>query len=129
MTKRTTQTEVGLRWWIFSATTIAVTGAAGLLFVLTLLHPSPMTKPLLLILLFITYGAGAVPVSAYLNQRFANRKWFQQDPNRLVRHGVETGLLIVILAYLQLIRALDWTIAAVLAGVFILMETFFLTRQ
>jgi hypothetical protein len=35
----------------------------------------------------------------------------------------------VILAYLQLIQALDWTIMAVLVGVFILMETFFITRK
>jgi len=70
-----------------------------------------------------------VPVSIYLNQRFAAKTWPQKDPNRLLRHGLEMGILVVSLTYLLLIQALDWTIASVLTSVFILMETFFLTRS
>lgn len=127
--KHSSKPTMSLRWWAFSTTVIAITGAMGLLFVLTQLYPSPTTKFLLYILLFITFGAGAIPVSAYLNYRFASRQWRQRDPKRLIRQGFEAGLLMVLLAYLQLLPALDWTIAAVLFGVFILMETFFLTRH
>jgi hypothetical protein len=53
----------------------------------------------------------------------------KRDPNRLIRHAIEAGTLVVSLAYLQLLKALDWTIGLVLVGVFVLMETFFLTRS
>jgi len=120
---------MSLRWWAFLTTIIAVTGAVGLLFVLTQLYPTPASKILFYALLFITFGAGIIPLSAYLNHRFAAKKWRQQDPARLIRHGFELGLLATILAYLQLISALDWAIAIVLIGVFSLTETFFLTRN
>ncbi len=120
---------MSLRWWAFSTTIIAITGASGLIFLVSRLYPSPATKTLLFILLLTTFSSGAVPISIYLNHRFAARKWFKQDRYRLVRHALESGLLMAILAYLQLGQNLDWTIAAVLVGVFILMETFFLTRN
>ena len=120
---------MSLRWWVFSTTVIAITGMTGLLFVLTQLYPTPIARVLFLALLFITFGAGSVPLSIYLNHRFAAKDWLRQDPNRLVRHGIESGLLVTILTYLYWILALDWTIAFVLIGVFILMETFFLTRN
>jgi hypothetical protein len=46
----------------------------------------------------------------------------------LIRQGAWVGILGILLAYLQLIKALNWTIVAVLVGVFLLIETFFLTR-
>jgi hypothetical protein len=121
--------EMSLRWWAFSTTVIALTGATGLLFVFTQIYPTPVSQALLFFLLFVTVGAGIVPVSAYLNHRFAPKKWRTRDRYRLLRHGLEGGLLVVIAAYLLLIQTLDWTIRAVLIGVFILMETFFLTRN
>jgi hypothetical protein len=98
------------------------------------LCPDPDTsfaKPLLLFLTFMFLGlsAGTVSVSAYLNHRFAKPGWFERDKIRLVRQGVWVGLFGVLLAYIQVIRALNWTITAVLVGVFILVETFFLTRE
>jgi len=48
---------------------------------------------------------------------------------RLLRQGIWMGLFGVIVIYLQLIRALNWTITLVLACVFILIELFFLTRE
>lgn len=118
-------------WTLLAATTVTVAGGVGLTFVLTRIHPdsSGGAKVLLLSLLFITFGAGAVLVSAYLNRRFVTDRWSDYDPHRLFRHGLETGLLITLLAYLQMTRVLDTTMLAVLLGVFILMETFFLTRN
>ena len=121
----------GSAWLVTSATTIAVVGIAGLIYVLTQIHPdsTPAAQGLLFFLIFIAFGAGAIPISAYINRRFANPGWSKADPNRLFRHGLETAILITLLAYLQLIQTLDSTMAAVLIGVFVLMETFFLTRS
>lgn len=120
---------MNLRWWGFLSTMIAVTGAAGLQFTLTRLYPSTLTQILLFVLLFITSAAAALPLFAFLNFRFGEKNWRKKDSNRLLRQAAEVGLLAVFLAYLQLIQALDWMIAVVLSGVFILMETFFLTRN
>ena len=119
---------MNLLLWGFLAAIVAITGALGLQFVFTQLQPTAAAKGLMFALLFITFAAVTIPPSAYFNHRFGAKNWRRRDPYRLLRHGFEAGLLVVLLAYLQLIRALDWTIAAVLAGVFIFMETFYLTR-
>jgi hypothetical protein len=79
--------------------------------------------------MFLGLSSVTIPVSAYLNHRFARRGWSERDKTRLIRQGAWVGLFGVLLAYLQLIRALNWTIAIVLAGVFVLIEVFFLTRE
>ena len=121
----------GSSWLIISATMIAIAGFVGLIYVLTQIHPdsTPAAQGLLFFLIFITVGAGAIPISTYFNRRFATPRWAELDPNRLFRHGLEAGTLVTLLAYLQLIQTLDSTMIAVLIGVFILMETFFLTRS
>lgn len=120
---------MSLKWWGFLATIIAITGLAGLYYVLNQLYPSPITRTLFFVLLFITASTFIVPLLAYLNHRFGGKNWRVKDVYRLLRQGGEFGLMVVILAYLQLIRALDWMIALVLLGVIVLMETFFLTRE
>ncbi len=119
---------MSLRWWGFLATIVVLTGLAGLQFTFTRLIPTPVTEVWLFGLLFITFAAMAIPFSAYFNHRFASKTWRQQDPHRMLRHAGETGLFVVLTAYLQRIQVLDWMVLAVLLGVFILMETFFLTR-
>jgi hypothetical protein len=68
-------------------------------------------------------------VAAYLNYRFGRPGWQAQDPRRLLRQGAWVGLLGALCGWLQKERVLNWTIAAVIAGVFALMEAFFLTRD
>ena len=122
------------RWWIVISIVVAGLSILALYYIINNVWPDPtqvVALPQLLLLLFVFLGlsAGVVPIAAYLNQRFAKPDWYERDKGRLVRQGAWVGLLGVILAYLQLIRALNWTIAAVLAGVFSLIETFFLTRE
>ncbi len=119
---------MNLRWWGFLGTMVAITGAVGLQFVLTQLYPSALTQILLLVLVFITFAAVTIPVAGYANHRFALKTWRQKDPARLLRQGGEAGLTAGLMAYLQLVHVLDWTIAAVLIGFFVLMETYFLAR-
>lgn len=122
------------KWWIFSSIIITILSLLSLLYLTYYVWPNPTTvfatpQLLFLMFMFLAMSAGTVPVTAYLNYRFAKGGWFERDKTRLVRQGVWVGLFGVLVAYLQLIRALTWTIAVVLAGVFVLIETFFLTRE
>ncbi len=122
------------RWWILISVAVAGLSLLALYYIVNYVWPKPYTifaGPQLLFLTFTFLGlsAGTVPIAAYLNQRFAKPGWFEQDKIRLARQGTWVGLFGVLLAYLQLIRALNWTIVIVLAGVFVLIETFFLTRE
>ena len=103
-------------------------------YIVTRLWPEPesyLARPQLFFFFFtfLTLGAGTVPITAYLNYRFAQADWVQRDKIRLLRQGSWVGLWGVILSYLQLIRALNWTIALISAGVLVLIEIFFLTRD
>ncbi|MDX1524156.1 MAG: hypothetical protein R3264_21175, partial [Anaerolineae bacterium] len=79
--------------------------------------------------MFLGVSSGTVPMTMYLNQRFSKPNWLERDKMRLLRQGAWVGGYLVLVAYLQLIRSLNITVAAVLAGVFILIETFLLTRD
>ncbi len=116
-----------LRWKSFLATTVAIAGGGAIYVTLTRLEPEPLTIGLLLALLFITVGALAIPVSAALNHRFAGEDRFAADPNRLWRHAGESGLLAVILAYLQLKHTLSWIAALLFVAAFVVVESFFMT--
>lgn len=123
-----------LRWWVLASVFLAGVSFFSLYYVYTHVEPNPniiFAGPQLLFLLltFLGVSAGTVPVTAYMNYRFARPGWFQRDKIRLFRQGSWFGLFTVLLAYLQLIRALNWTIALVLASVFILIEVFYLTRE
>ena len=122
------------RWWVLLSIVVAIFSFLALYYVLHYLWPAPDTtfaRPQILFFTFAFLGLSSmtVPLTAYLNHRFARLGWQERDKTRLIRQGVWVGFLGVLLAYLQLIRALNWTIAIVLAGVFVLIETFFLTRE
>ena len=123
-----------IRWWIVGSLLLAGSSSAIVYYVLTSLWPNPDTlagRPQLLLFIFAFLGssAGVVPLAAFFNHRFAKPGWVDRDRHRLLRQGVWTGLFIVILMYLQLLRALTWPVALVLTGVLILIEAFFLTRE
>ena len=122
------------KWWVAISLVVAGISFFALYYIINNLWPSSQTiftRPQLLLLTFVFLGlsAGTVPVAAFFNQRFASAGWFKRDKTRLIREGAWVGLFSVILLYLQLLRALNWTIVLVLAGVFILIEIFFLTRD
>ena len=123
-----------LRWWVLLSTLLALVSFFLLRYVVTHIWPNGDAvfagpQILFLLLMFVGLSAGTVPAAAYLNYRFAKLGWLERDKNRLLRQGTWVGSLGVVLAYLLLIRALNWTIAAVLVCVFILIEIFFLTRE
>jgi len=122
------------RWWVLGSIVVTVSSFFCVRYIVTHLWPDPDTvfagpQWALLAFMFLGLSASAVPVSLFLNNRFALSGWLERDKIRLIRQGAWVGLFGVLLAYLQLIKALNWTIVAVLAGVFALIETFFLTRE
>lgn len=118
-----------LRWWVVIGLLVAGLGGIGLWLTVTRVWPDSVMELAVLALLAITLGGLTVPVVAYLNHRFARSGWQKQDPRRLLRQGAWVGLFVALCGWLQGRRLLDWTIAAVIAGVFALMEAFFLTRD
>jgi len=123
-----------LRWWVLLSSFLAGLCLVTLYYIVTHFWPDPTSLfvlPQILFLLFLFVGVSAafIPVVAYLNYRFATPGWLQQDPMRLLRQGAWFGLYGLVLAYLQLFRALTVTIALVLSAVFILIELFILTRE
>lgn len=123
-----------LKSWLVGSILITVSSFCGLGFIINNVWPNPDTsfawpQLLLLILIFFMTAAAVVPVSVYLNHRFAKPGWPERDKARLGRQALWAGFWGILLAYLQLIKALNWTIIAVLTGVFILIEIFFLTRE
>ncbi len=121
------------RWWVLFSLIVAALSLAALYYTINTLWPHPDTifaQPQLLFLtfLFLSLVALTIPISAFFNHRLAKPEWPERDKTRLLRQGTWVGLAGILLAYLQLIRALNWTIAAVLIGVFILIEAFFITR-
>lgn len=118
-----------LRWWAVIGSLGAGLGGVGVWLLVTSVWPDPMMEVVFLALLALTLGGLTIPVAAYLNHRFARPGWQAQDPRRLLREGAWVGLLGVLYGWLQKEDALNWTVAAVIAGVFALMEAFFLTRD
>ena len=122
------------RWWVLGSILVAVFCFFSIRYIIKYLWPDPddiLAPPQLLLIGFLFMGlvTASVPVSMYLNNRFANPDWLERDRFRLLREGTWVGILGILLAYLQLLKALNWTIVAVLAGVFVFIEAFFLTRE
>jgi hypothetical protein len=122
------------RWWVLGAILLASFSFLGIYYIINNLWPDSdqlLAQPQLLLLafIFLGVGSGTIPFSVFLNQRFSKAGWLARDKTRLLRQGVWMGAFLVLLAYLQLARIFNITIAVVLAGVFILIETFLLTRE
>ncbi len=118
-----------LRWWALLGWLVAAVGGVGLWLLATRVWPDPVTELAMLVLLVMTLGGATIPPAAYLNHRFARPGWAKHDPFRLLRQGTWVGLLAGLCGWLQKNHTFNWTIAAVVAGVFTLMEAFFLTRD
>lgn len=118
-----------LLWWAVIGLLLAGLGGVGLGLVVANVWPTPGMDLVVLGLLGVAFGGLTIPLAAYLNYRFARPGWQKQDPRRLLRQGGWVGLLAALYGWLQKEDALNWTIAAVIAGVFALMEVFFLTRD
>lgn len=122
------------RWLILISLSLALLSFTGLYYLIITLSPtqSPrfeLAQILFFLLLFFALGSTTSPVAIYLSERFSSSTWFERDKLRILRQSSWVGVVGLIVAYLQLIRALNWTIILISIGVFILIEIFFLTRE
>ncbi len=88
-----------------------------------------LTVALFYVALFVAIGATLMPAVAYLNVRFGRFESKQVFQRRFVRQSVLGGLFVVILAWMQMQRMLTSTLALILLSVFVLTETFLVTRE
>lgn len=113
---------------ILVAVVIAILGWAGLAGLVFFTRAPLLVRIAFFILLFIALMATLVPLTFYINNRFV-KSGAAYDLRRPIRQSAWVALFFVVCVWLQMIRALHWIVVALLAGVFILLETFFLTHD
>ena len=115
------------RWMLYAAL-IAALAWLGLWGVIQLPITGP-TRTLLFVLLFCAIVSTAMPPIAYLNARFGRCRHPRTFQARFVRQSIWLGLLTVVLGWLQMRRILTTALVVILVAVFVLTETFLLTRD
>jgi hypothetical protein len=118
-------------WALIAITlTVALSSWAGLWYLIDNTSPEQFF-PLFLVLTFTAVSSTSLPVVAYLNRRFSDPAKYRADYKRLLRQSGWLGLFAALCAWLQSppIRVLNGLVAAILFGVFALVEAFLLTRQ
>lgn len=113
--------------WMLYALFVAVVAWSALWGVIQL-PVSGLTQVFFFVALFFAIASTLMPAIAYLNARFGS-----VSPRihrfRFIRQSGQIGLMVVIIAWLQMMRVLDWTLALIVVGVFALIETFLITRE
>jgi hypothetical protein len=120
---------VAPRWWALSGLLMTGLGGIGLWVIVTKTVPTQAMSLIFLVVLAVTLVGVAMPVAAYLNHRFAPSGWYKKDPWRLLRQSGWVGIYGFLCGWLQKEDFLNWTIAAIIASVLVLMEIFFLPRS
>jgi hypothetical protein len=108
---------------------LAVFAWLGLYFLINSFSPKTPARSVLFPLLFVALTTTCVPVAFYLNYRFAKPKGQEVSNWRPIRQSGWAALFLVLCAWLQMLRALNWIIAALVLAVFSLIEVFILTRE
>ena len=88
-----------------------------------------LTKTLFFALLFTSIGSSLMPAVAYLNARFGRFHNQRIYYARFVRESILVGAFVVVIAWLQMRRVLSSTLGLILLAVFVLTETFLITRE
>jgi hypothetical protein len=88
-----------------------------------------ITRTLFLLVLAGAIATTAMPPVAYMNARFGRCNNERVFHARFVRQSIWLGLLVSVLGWLQMRRILSMTLALILIAVFVLTETFLLTRD
>ncbi len=118
----------GSKRWMLYVILIALLSWLGLWGLIQLPVTGP-TRALLFVLFFGAIASTAMPPISYLNARFGRCRDQRTFQARFVRQSIWLGLLTVVLGWLQMRRILTTTLATILTAVFMLTETFLLTRE
>ena len=114
--------------WIFGVMFLSILSWLGMWGLVQLPITTP-TRALFFVVLFVGIASTVTLPAAYLNARFGRCPDRRTFCARFVRQSIWLGLLIVVLAWLQMRRILTTTLALILTAVFVLTETFLLTRE
>lgn len=114
--------------WISVAVLAALFSWAGWWSVLQL-PINGLTKGLFFVLLFVAVAATLMPALAYLNARFGRFVSPRVYQMRFVRQSLLAGAFAVASAWLQMQRVLSSSLFLILLAVFVLVETFLITRE
>jgi hypothetical protein len=121
--------QMSLRGWVAVGLLAAVVGGVGLWYTVTSTWTTELMQGVFLTLLAVMLTGLTILLAAYLNHSFAHSNWLRHDPLRLLREGVGVALFGVLCGWLQKERHLSLMVAAIIAGVLALVETYFLTRD
>ena len=108
---------------------LAISAWLGLYFLINSFSPKTSARSLFFPLLFVALTTTFVPVAFYLNYRFARPKGQEVSNWQPIRQSGWAALFLVLCAWLQMLRALNWIIAMLVLAVFSLIEVFILTRE
>lgn len=114
--------------WILYAVLVAIAAWLALSGIVRL-AVNTLTKVLFFTALFLAVSSTLMPAVAYLNTRFGQAGHARFHRVRSIRQSIYAGLFVVAIAWLQMLRVLNLTITLILVGVFVLIETFLITRE
>ena len=106
---------------------LAAVGWAGVAYIVLMMDPELMPRWMFFFLIFLGVSGVALPLSAYLNRRFASNP--PAGEGVLVRQATWTGIYACLLVWLQQGRILNLALIIFLAVGFILIEIFLRTGE
>jgi predicted neutral ceramidase superfamily lipid hydrolase len=115
------------RWMLYMALAALVSWAGW--WSVVQLPINDLTKTLFFVLLFAAIGSSLMPAIAYLNARFGRFRNERTYYARFVRQSILASAFAIAIAWLQMRHVLSSTLALILLAVFVLTETFLITRE
>jgi hypothetical protein len=107
------------------AALIALLGWGGLVVLVDRASPLlPYMRMVFLALLLL-----ALTTTSFLPLRYLYRRFARPTPNHAFRHSFWVALFVVLCAWLQMRRDLDWAVALLMATVFGLIEGYLLSHE
>jgi len=110
--------------WTF-LTALSWLGAA---YILYCTRPEGVNRWLFFLAVFSSLLTTSTPFAYYLHLRFAASKPQRSRILHALREGALLGFLLVLCAWLQMIRALNWMNGMIIFGILALLETFLLAK-
>jgi hypothetical protein len=114
------------RYTNLAAGLMIVIGWGGVFYLVRDVVPDAGARWIFFVLLYIAVTGTALPFVGFLNHRFGERHlpdWV------ILRQSMWCGLYVTTCVWLQIPRVLNWTIALLMASIFIVIEIFVRLRE